>query len=221
MNKSNRYALSAVVLAISAWIFLIALLWPYIAVASIVLAVASSIIAILKKQNNILAITGGTVALVLFIGMIFPFVMSVAAGPDLEMYLSSLLSIIFAILLCLPGALIYQRYVKFFAKFDISYTYSCLILLTGLIGAAVLIVIFGLIAMAIRTNYDPFFFYFIAFIFSANGIQAFIYYYMTKSPDGTNIKRLHAFILSIIFIIPNFIVAVFALEIFSALTEAF
>ena len=46
-----------------------------LAFAATASAIIFSIIALFKKQNKLLAITGGMIALVLFIGMIFPWVM--------------------------------------------------------------------------------------------------------------------------------------------------
>ena len=74
-KRSNKYAISAIIFAISGWIFLIYLLWEYAAFAATISAIILSIIAIFKKQNKILAVTGGIIALVLLIGMIFPFIM--------------------------------------------------------------------------------------------------------------------------------------------------
>jgi hypothetical protein len=74
-KRSNGYAISAIVFAISGWVFLVYLLWEYAAFAATTSAIILSIVAIFKKQNKLLAITGGIIALVLFIGMIFPWIM--------------------------------------------------------------------------------------------------------------------------------------------------
>ena len=73
-KRSNAYAICAIVFAIFGWVSLISLLWEYVAFAATISAIILSIIAIFKKQNKILAVTGGIIALVLFIGMIFPWI---------------------------------------------------------------------------------------------------------------------------------------------------
>ena len=73
-KRSNAYAICAIVCAIFGWVSLVSLLWEYAAFAATISAIILSIIAIFKKQNKFLAVTGGIIALVLFIGMIFPWI---------------------------------------------------------------------------------------------------------------------------------------------------
>ncbi len=74
-NKSNKYATSAIVFAIFGWVSLVYLLWEHVAFAATISAIILSIIAIFKEQNKALAVSGGIIAMVLFIGMIFPWIM--------------------------------------------------------------------------------------------------------------------------------------------------
>lgn len=140
-----------------------------------------------------------------------------------------LLIIIVTVLLFLLGALVYRLYAKYIAKVDISFALSCRILFLGFAGCAVFSIIFGILGTALGAVYgaapgtfcdaNPLCLF--AFIFGPIGVQSFIYFFMTKSLDGVQITRLHAFILSIIFLVPGFISVMAGIFAMAALIENF
>ena len=120
-----------------------------------------------------------------------------------------LLIIIVLVLLFLLGSLIYRQLAKSIAKVHISYAYSCLILLLGFAGCAVFVGVFSLLGIGSVTFCEPILVCLIPFIFGTTGIQAFIYFFMTKSADGVRITRMHAFIFSVIFFMPGLLATLF------------
>lgn len=120
-----------------------------------------------------------------------------------------LLVIIVMVLLFLLGALIYRYFAKSIAKVHISYAYSCLILLLGFAGCAAFVGVFGLLGAGSVTFCEPILVCLLPFIFGSTGIQAFIYFFMTKSADGVRITHKHAFIFSIIFFMPGLLATLF------------
>jgi uncharacterized membrane protein len=113
------------------------------------------------------------------------------------------LPILVPILLALPGAYLFRLYAKTNPRIDLSFARSFRIVLLGFIGCAVFGVIFNPAGTTNGHAFDPFFFSLIAFTSGTIGVQAFIFFLMTKSVDDERIKFKYAFIVSTMLFVPG------------------
>ena len=126
-----------------------------------------------------------------------------------------LLPIIVPILLALPGAYIFRLYAKTNARIDLSFARSYRIVLLGFAGCEVFGVIFDLNGAGLGTDSETFFFSMVAFFLGTIGLQAFIFFLMTKTADGVQIKFKKAFIVSTMLFVPSLmsvLTALYAIE---------
>ena len=126
-----------------------------------------------------------------------------------------LLIIIVPILLALPGAYLFRLYAKSNAKVNISLKLSYRILLLGFAGCAVFGIIFDFIGPGLGTDSETFFFSMVVFFFGTIGLQAFIFFLMTKTADGVQIKFKYALMVSAFLMVPalmSVITALYALD---------
>ncbi len=106
-------------------------------------------------------------------------------------------------MLALPGAYLFRLYAKTNARIDISFARSFRIVLLGFAGCEVFGVILDLIGVGFGTDCEAFYLCMILFILSTIGVQAFIFFLMTKTANGVQIKFKKALIVSTMLFVPS------------------